>query len=104
MSQEEREKIEQAITEIANLCDSTESLTCIHQMGIDVIERLLADEREKVREMCTEVAGNVHLNPYVVVSQEAAGAYSTAIQDVMARIRQLDLTKLDKGGEEKRNV
>ncbi len=77
-----REELERVITEIVNICACTDcSVSRIHKDALEVIERLLADEREKVREMCAKKV------------EEGIGDYG----HIAKAIRQLDLTKLDEG-------
>jgi len=64
------------------------------------IERLLAQERERVRKQCAE-----HLDKVAELCGTAKyeGLLRLRYEAAAREIRQLDLTKLDEGGEEKGN-
>ena len=61
-------------------------------------DALLAAEREKVREMCAAVASDPYIDEIRAFANDPP---STVGEKIAKAIRQLDLTKLDEGGEEK---
>ncbi|KKL05759.1 hypothetical protein LCGC14_2602840, partial [marine sediment metagenome] len=59
--------------------------------GAEEIERLLAGEREKVREMCVKAVKEMWREDEEMDERERG--YIRAVRDGMRKIRQLDLTK-----------
>jgi len=99
MSRELTEKLLKAFVDTGDMHMSYRELAVI---SAKEIERLLADEREKVREMCAVKARTWYTQHEAGMHGEDDYCFPCSDGDRLATtIRQLDL-KLDEGSQEKR--
>lgn len=93
-----REELEHSIAEIVNICACPDcSVPLMHKETLEVVERLLAEAREKVREMCVEViklAPIQHRESRQHLGEMVPDGEGT-VQGILYLVKQLDLTKLE---------
>lgn len=95
MRSEDIKSILMRLTDVTSFDYPVESLTAF-QKTIEEIERLLADEREKVREMCAHYL-EVEADRDTIVEDELKPLGQTILKTAALHLRLLDLTKLDEG-------